>query len=149
MDAFILTMNKKAEEIGLSETVFYNPTGLDIDANLSGAYGTTRDIALLLEHIMNEKPLLLAATQAVTSTNNSENHYVHTATNTNEYVQSLPGLLASKTGFTDLAGGNLAIIFDSGIGTPIIIVVFGSSQEGRFRDVEELVWASLDSVSIP
>ena len=54
--------------------------------------------------------------------------------------------IASKTGFTDLAGGNLVIAFDAGLSHPIIISVLGSTQEGRFRDVEKLVTASLMSL---
>ncbi|MBI3020309.1 MAG: hypothetical protein HYY60_03235, partial [Parcubacteria group bacterium] len=48
---------------------------------------------------------------------------------------------------TDLAGGNLAIIFEAGPMYPVVVVVLGSSVEGRFDDVEKLVWASLDYIT--
>ena len=47
-------------------------------------------------------------------------------------------MILSKTGDTDLAGGNLAVAYDAGINEPIIIVVLGSTQEGRFADVATL-----------
>jgi D-alanyl-D-alanine carboxypeptidase len=58
-------------------------------------------------------------------------------------VNTIPGLLLSKTGYTDLAGGNLALVFDSGIGHPIAVVVLGSSQKARFTDGTTLVAATL------
>ena len=48
----------------------------------------------------------------------------------------------SKTGFTDLAGGNLALVFDAGIEHPIAVVVLGSSKKERFTDASALVAAA-------
>ena len=72
---------------------------------------------------------------------------MHTATNTNEVVGSIPGLIASKTGFTDLAGGNLVVAFDAGINRPVIISVLGATKDGRFTDMEMLVNASLRALN--
>jgi D-alanyl-D-alanine carboxypeptidase len=52
-------------------------------------------------------------------------------------------MLLSKTGFTDLAGGNLAIVFDAGVNHPVAVVVLGSTEDSRFTDVSELVGATL------
>ena len=70
----------------------------------------------------------------------------HEAKNTNVNVNQIPGLIASKTGYTEMAGGNIVIAFDSSIGKPIIVVVLGSSEEGRFKDISALVDASLKYV---
>ena len=58
---------------------------------------------------------------------------VHTLANTNPDTTQIPGLLMSKTGYTDLAGGNLVIIFDAGIDHPVAIVVLGSTRDDRHR----------------
>ncbi|KKQ30337.1 MAG: hypothetical protein US45_C0047G0004 [Candidatus Nomurabacteria bacterium GW2011_GWA1_37_20] len=58
--------------------------------------------------------------------------------NTDYLVNDLAGFMAGKTGYSDLAGGNLAIVLDKGYGHPIIIVVLGSNFEGRFRDAKNL-----------
>jgi len=68
----------------------------------------------------------------------------HTANNTNKALGEIPGLIAGKTGFTDLADGNLAIMFDAGVGHPVAVVVLHSSKDGRFEDVKRLVQFSLD-----
>ena len=62
-------------------------------------------------------------------------------------AHSVPGLLASKTGYTDLANGNLVIAFNVGPMHPVIVAVLGSSQEGRFTDVEKLVNASIAKIA--
>jgi D-alanyl-D-alanine carboxypeptidase len=50
----------------------------------------------------------------------------------------ISGIAASKTGYTDLAGGNLAVIFEIAPMHPIAISVLGSSTAGRFADVRKL-----------
>ena len=68
----------------------------------------------------------------------------HKAVNTNKTVNSIPGIIASKTGYTELAGGNLAVVFDAGFGSPVAVVVLGSTYEERFSDVEKLSNATLE-----
>lgn len=145
-NAFAQKMNEKANEIGLTQTYFINSTGLDISVAASGGYGSARDIALLLEYIILNNPQIVDATRYSELKISSLNNIEHIAKNTNDAVNSIPGLIASKTGFTNLAGGNLVIAFDAGINHPIIVSVLGSTEDGRFIDVEKLVAASLQSI---
>ena len=62
--------------------------------------------------------------------------------NTNKVVDAIGTVLASKTGYTTLAGGNLVVAFDAGVDRPIIVVVLGSTHQGRFYDVLKLVEAT-------
>jgi D-alanyl-D-alanine carboxypeptidase len=48
--------------------------------------------------------------------------------------------LGGKTGLTDLAGGNLGILFDAGMGRPVAIVVLGATEKSRFTDVSALLF---------
>ncbi|MDQ5957741.1 MAG: hypothetical protein QG665_65, partial [Patescibacteria group bacterium] len=50
---------------------------------------------------------------------------------------------ASKTGYTDSAGGNLVVALDAGLAQPVIVVVLGSSKDGRFTDVLALAKATV------
>jgi serine-type D-Ala-D-Ala carboxypeptidase (penicillin-binding protein 5/6) len=144
--SFVRSMNEKTKEIGLTQTYFINPTGLDNSEAVGGGYGSARDVANLLEYAIINNPEIIEDTREVEIKFTSLSNIDHIATNTNSVVDSLPGLIASKTGFTDLAGGNLVIAFDAGLNHPIIISVLGSTQEGRFRDVEKLVAVSLKSL---
>ena len=143
---FIKSMNDHARSLGMENTIFYNETGLDITDLRSGAYSSAHDLALLFEYIIKNEPTLLEATRKGSAEMTSTNGILHVARNTNQGVEFTSGLLASKTGYTDLAGGNLGVVFDSGLGTPIIVVVLGSSVEGRFRDAEILSEAALNTV---
>lgn len=144
---FVNRMNKKAREIGLTQTYFMNETGLDSSSRTSGAYGSARDMVVLLKYIIENTPRIVDTTRFASFTFLSLNNIYHNVTNTNNSISNIPGLMASKTGFTELAGGNVVFAFDAGINHPIIISVLGSSLEGRFIDAEKLVAASLKSVA--
>lgn len=140
---FITKMNLRAQELGLKQTYFINESGLDV-GSASGGYGSAIDVEKLMQYILQNKPDILEATKFQKVTVDSLSNLQHTAKNTNIDVGNIPGLLASKTGFTDSAGGNLAVAFDASIGHPIIVVVLGSTIEGRFQDVSSLVKASFE-----
>ncbi len=140
---FVQTMNKKASELGMKNTYYFNETGLDQSENKGGAYGTAEDMAKLFEYILKNHPEILEATTSNKIGVLSLDNYFHQAKNTDEIVDNIPGIKGSKTGFTDIAGGNLVIAFDPELGRPIIISVLGSTQEGRFNDMLKLVNASI------
>lgn len=142
---FISKMNEKAEELGLKQTYFINETGLDNGA-LSGGYGSAIDVSKLMEYLIENHSEIIEATKYQEIDVDSLDK-THTAVNTNFDVDQIPGLIASKTGYTSMAGGNLVIAFDASIGRPIVVVVLGSSIEGRFTDVSKLVEASRSYVS--
>ncbi len=138
-DVFVHAMNVQAQELGLSKTNFKNSTGLDISESEAGAYGSARDVSLLMEHIITTIPDAVALTNMeVTKISNDEGAY-HIAKNTNLVVDEIEGLIASKTGYTILSGGNLVVAVNVGLNRPVIITVLGSSYDGRFDDTLELI----------
>lgn len=142
-DDFISKMNEKARALGLIQTYFLNETGLDLQSQVSGSYGSVRDVANLLVYAVEKYPDLFEATRQPVFEVSPLDGKSRKAKNTNEVVLKIPGLIASKTGFTDLAGGNLAILMDAGLGHPIAIVVLGSGEQGRFSDVEKLAFTTI------
>jgi len=140
--SFVDFMNTYAAELGLEKTYFLNPTGLDEGHDLAGAYGSALDVARLLSFITKYNPELIRATGFQTVRAVTLDNVIKDAKNTNTSIQRLPFLRAGKTGYTDLAGGNLAIVFDVGLDHPVVAVVLGSSIHGRFTDIERLVQAT-------
>lgn len=138
---FIEKMNVRAKNIGMHQAFFVNESGLDV-GSVGGGYGSVNDVNSLMKYIILNHPEILEATKFKNLSINSETNK-HNAKNTNDIASSIPGLFASKTGYTNLAGGNLVIAFDPSLGHPIIITVLGSTEQGRFEDVETLVEASL------
>jgi serine-type D-Ala-D-Ala carboxypeptidase (penicillin-binding protein 5/6) len=143
LDLFVAKMNSVARELGFTDTYFYNPSGLDTTKTVSGGYGSARDIALLVGHMIATDPKVLEATAAPKATIYS-NILPHHVDNTNKSIRAIPNVLASKTGFTDLSGGNVVVAWNAGLDRPIVISVLGSSYDGRFRDLEALVRATLE-----
>ncbi len=139
---FIQMMNDEARVRSFTSMKFTNESGLDSNQAHGGGYGSAREIALLLADIVRKSPNLLEATTRKEPRIVSVSGVPYTVINTNEIVGRIPGLIASKTGYTALAGGNLAVVFDIGIGHLIVAVVLGSGYEGRFRDMEKLVAAT-------
>lgn len=124
--------------IGLSQSYFLNGTGLDTSDTISGGYGSAEDVARLIAYIYEHTPELLEVARKSQETFTSVSGFVHEAQSTNMLANTLPQLLGAKTGFTDLAGGNLAVLFEVAPNRPIAIVVLGSTLQGRFADVELL-----------
>jgi serine-type D-Ala-D-Ala carboxypeptidase (penicillin-binding protein 5/6) len=146
--ATIWRMNQKAHELTLIQTYFTDASGLDASESMASAYGSARDVAQLMLYILRNRPYLIAATAKDDVLIQSANGEPHEASNTNEVLGEIPGLIGGKTGFTDLAGGNLVVAFDVGLGRPVIVVVLGSTQEGRFEDMKKLVEATRKTIAL-
>jgi D-alanyl-D-alanine carboxypeptidase (penicillin-binding protein 5/6) len=150
--SFVREMNAKADELQMKNTYYFNETGLDLPANAGetlgkgGGYGSAHDMAKLFEYVLSTHSDLLEATQDEKFTISSLDA-PHTAHNTDVLANIIPGLKASKTGFTDLAGGNLVIAFDPELDRPVIISVLGSTESGRFKDMTTLVNKALEKIS--
>lgn len=145
---FIDKMNQKAEDIELRQTFYLNETGLDMSDGENGGYGSAEDMAKLFAYVVKNKSEMLEATTYGEIKTESLDGTSHVAKNTNDIVWEIPGLIGSKTGYTDISGGNLVISFDSGLMRPIVISVLGSTRDGRFDDVKKLVQASMKYLEI-
>lgn len=146
---FIAAMNRRAKELHLTQTSFRNESGLDINSNSEvSAFGSAEDVAQLFAYVTNNKPELIEATKNKNMLVADANNKTRVANNTNEVTDQIPSLLASKTGYTDLSGGNLAVVFDRGLDQKAIVVVLGSTQEARFTDVVTLAKAASDRLQL-
>lgn len=144
---FVEHMNAKAREIGLEHTYFLNPTGLDVDSGVSGAYGTAADVARLATYAMVSYPGVFDSTTRATENFESMSGFTHVATNTHALPNTVSGIAVSKTGYTDLAGGNLVVVFEVAPLHPIVAVALGSTEDERFTDIYTLADAAIRSFS--
>ncbi len=144
--SFIAAMNNKATKLGISAQ-FVNETGLDMGFGHETNAGSAHDVALLLAAALSEVPSLFDVTRSDSVTFVSKSGTRHVAENTNHLINDVPWALGAKTGFTDAAGGNLAVAFDRSVGHPVVVVVMGSSREGRFEDVRKLIEAAFEATS--
>lgn len=138
---YVAQMNAEAKLLGLTHTHFLNPTGLDVNKSIAGAYGSAYDVARLIASFYRDHPDYLKGTDASNGTLTTTSGELVAAA-TAAPLGNVPGFIGGKTGFTDLAGGNLAIVFDVEPGHPLVAVVLGSSEVGRFDDIKMLINAA-------
>ena len=95
-------MNKKAKELGLTNSHFESPHGLDSDNHYTTAY----ELALLSDYALQNKTFLnVVGTKNYTVTINGN---PKTLSNTNELLGNLLGVYGIKTGFTN--GANRCLV---------------------------------------
>lgn len=141
-------MNAEAAQMGLTQSHFLNPTGLDESATVAGAYGSAYDVARLAAAFYRLHPDYFEDTAQATGTLSFIDGDLSSAA-TAAPLLAIPGFIAAKTGYTDLAGGNLVAVFDLIVGHPLVAAVLGSTEDGRFSDVEALINAARAQVSTP
>lgn len=132
-------MNNKAKKIGMLKTVFLNSTGLDLNASKAGATGTAEDANAMAIYGLKSRPAVFGSTVLPNITLKSKSGFIHNVANTDIILNKIPNIEFSKTGYTELAGGNLTVIFKDKMGHDIAITVLGSTFSGRFSDMEKLV----------
>lgn len=136
VSSFVQQMNLDSQALGFLLR-FTDPAGLDVGTSLGGE-GTALDVAKLLAYARKSFPELFDATTKQRTSVIASTGKLTGVPNTNQDINNITEAEASKTGFTDSAGGNLAIIVDITVGHPVAIVVLGSTREERFKDVEIL-----------
>jgi D-alanyl-D-alanine carboxypeptidase len=131
---FVAAMNQKAQELGLLDTFFVEPSGLNIN-NRSTAY----DLARLADYVF-QRPILrqILSTQVidVASVDGRANHHL---VNSNKLLGVLKGVLAGKTGYTEEAGESLVLFVkkSENLDDYLIYVILGSPD--RVKTARSLI----------
>lgn len=145
IDGALQHMNTLATRIGTSQMFFLNETGLDVSSTTAGAYGSARDVGRLLTYAYTHTGDALFGSAQTVDSFTSRSGITHRAVHTAD-IAGNPGQVIVKTGFTDLAGGNLAVLTEVLPGRPVAIVVLGATRETREADVLALTAAARAAV---
>ena len=97
--AFVSEMNRKAEELGLSNTHFATPSGLDAKDH----YTTSRDLANLTAYAMRNEMFREVVSCKSKQVEFGNPPYKRTLYNSNKMLKRYEGAIGVKTGFTDNA----------------------------------------------
>jgi len=145
---FINLMNMEAEYMGLNNTEFFNPSGLDPDSRNEGAnYSTAADLAILAEKMFQNpiaSEMLSLKEFDLYDVSGAFNHKSMTTNNILLYPAELKGLqiIGGKTGETPLASGCLLLVAKNPRNGMFINVILGSGN--RFGEMEELAnWSNV------
>lgn len=130
---FAELMNEKASELGLTNTHFVTPHGLD-DAN---HYTTALELAKLTDYAMdNETFAKIVGTKSTTIYINNQSRQIN---NTNELLGVLNGVVGVKTGFTNNAGRCLVTETKRNNMDIITIVLGADTKKYRTKDSVNLI----------
>lgn len=99
MIAFAEEMNRKAAEIGMNNTHFVNPSGLDAE----GHYSTAYDMAVLTRYALRNEEFSKICASSSASLEYGNPPYKRTLYNSNKLLAQYDGCIGVKTGFTDNA----------------------------------------------
>lgn len=132
-------MTKQAFDLGFDSLSFKNGSGLDLDEEeiIPSALGSAEDITKLFSLAYEKYQNIFDKTKHSRMTLKSSLK-THNIENTNVALHSTPGILGSKTGYTNTAKGNLSVITNIK-GVPHIVTVLHSTRSGRFEDIQKII----------
>lgn len=140
-DEFVFLMNKKSAELGLLNTQFADPSGL----NDTASFSTAKNVAELVHQLRSNSSYdiiweILKKDEIVLIS--QDEGIIHTFTNNNPFVAELKNIIGGKTGYTEKAGESMVLVVESPDGEiEIIYVVLGSTD--RIEDMRILInWLS-------
>lgn len=134
VEAFVELMNNKAKELGLTNTNFANPHGLDNENH----YSSARDMARLGQELLKYEEILKFTSiyeDYLTKPDGSQVWLV----NTNRLVRFYDGVDGLKTGYTTAAGHCLTATAKKNDLRLISVVMKSSSSDARSKDTATLL----------
>lgn len=131
-DAFINLMNEKVKSLGLVNTHFSNPAGLDS----ADQYSNVRDLVTVSKVAMQNPIFASIVGTKEKIIKSKDGRFTHRLTNINELLGVVEGVKGVKTGWTEVARENL-VTFIERDNKKIMIAVLGSQD--RFGETKELI----------
>ncbi len=137
-EAFVVRMNEKARVLGMYQSVFTDPTGLE-----AGNQASAVDVAVLLEKAMQEERIrttLIIPSYTIERTGRAPAVVWNTDWLLLGWVpHSFVNILGGKTGYIPEAGNNVTVRVEGEGGHMLDVVVLGSSTtESRFTDAKHV-----------
>ena len=143
-EEFVELMNSKGKQLGMKDTYFVNPTGLDEDSNNS--YSTAYDLAILTRYLIRKYPEVVEISKTphiyIEKTDEHQDYDMYTGIN---LLTTYEGVVGFKTGYTPEAGLTMITLARKN-GYEVIGVLLGS--ENRRNETRELLDYSFSKLKI-
>ena len=141
-EEFVKLMNKKAKDLGLSDSNFCTSSGLEPEGRESECYSSAHDIGYIAAYSMKYDLIWdimrLPNNTEITSADGTCSHNI---INTDLVLNDITNCLGGKTGFTPLAGRSLLLAASDPTGKHKIIAVL-LDDPYRWQDIKTMVdWA--------
>ena len=141
---FVELMNKKALELGLKDTHFETPSGLDGDAHYTTAY----ELALIAKYALENEDFSKAASSKSATLCYGNPPYRRTLTNHNRLLKSYEDVIGVKTGFTKKSGRCLVTASKKDGKFVIAVTLNDPNDWADHRALLDLGLASLQTVEV-
>lgn len=142
-EGFLEAMNDKAQAMGLKDTVFSNPSGLQGDGiQHTTAYDLLVMTRYALEHFPDFKEVAATYEHDIPATATHKEYYL---TNETNLLSTYPGVKGVKTGYTPEAGLCLVTLLEYKDHDIVGILL---SSENRRQEMKDLLDYSLKSLGI-
>lgn len=133
--AFVAQMNKRAGELGLSDTKFLNSSGLDVDGQEQ--YSTAHDLTVISHYLWENYPYFREVSSTVHKyIEATDEHKDYDLYNDTNLLTTYPGVRGIKPGFTWEAGLCL-VTYAENDGRKLLGVILGSDD--RRGEMKELL----------
>lgn len=144
-EAFVNMMNKKAKDLGLNDTNFCTPSGLEPEGRESECYSSAHDIGYIAANSMKYDLIWdimrLPNNTIITSADGTCNH---TILNTDIVLNEITNCIGGKTGFTPLAGRSLLLGVADPTGKHRVVAVL-LDDPYRWQDIKTMINWTFDS----
>ncbi len=137
---FVDLMNETAKNLGMYNTHFINPTGLDTLEHTPSNYSTAEDLSLLLKATRKDTPTIWELSRSTDKTIYSDRKIRHDFFNINTLAPRILHFIGGKTGSTDTARESVIELFEAPFGTEYGLVLLGADPEGkRFEEALRII----------
>lgn len=135
-ESFVKEMNEKAKKIGLENTSFKDPAGLDDDG-----YSTAHDLAILGAYAMRNEKFSEIVKTSETTISSTDGQFVHDLKTSNRLIKAdesyyYPYAIGVKTGYT-YAAGHCLVSTAFKDGHTILGVILGTNEDNIFASAKE------------
>ena len=153
VDGFVALMNKKAKQIGMLDTIFETPSGLDKGDHHSTAY----DMALLGAYALENQAFFDISSKKSVEVTFVKPDEIRTLYNENRMLKRYDGCIGIKTGFTRMAGRCLVSAAERN-NTRLVAVTLGAPDDWNdheklldygFSQVETVIFDNKDYAILP
>ena len=145
IENFVCKMNDKAAELGLENTHFETPSGLDGETHYTCAY----DLARIAAYAIKIPEILEATSTRKAKLYYGNPPYYRSITNHNKLIGSYDGAIGVKTGFTKKSGRCLVSAVKRGEGTLIAVTLNAANDYENHKFLIENNFKKLKDIELP
>lgn len=141
--SFVDLMNEKAQFLSMNDTIFIEPTGLDVN-NQSTAEDLVKLILETMKHDEIREALKIKTYDFPVFDANGQKNYQR-VWNTDKLLGSFVNITGGKTGYLEESGYCFAGLSDYRGKQLVVILLNAATDQDRFQEVKSLIWWSAEN----